>query len=70
MSIHYSTLGDIVVPDIILPQGQSWLIQRMQKLHYQSNNKGVCFGISCMIIQATLVNDFHKFYPYFLTTVK
>lgn len=44
-----------------LPQGQTWLIYRMQALGYEIDKKGMCFGIAHMAIQSLLVGEFDAF---------
>jgi uncharacterized protein len=40
---------------------QDWFIERMQKLGYKPDSKGVCFGIAHMGMQAVLANDIETF---------
>jgi hypothetical protein len=45
----------------MLPKGQDWIISRMKKMGYPSDDGGVCFGIAIMAMQAFLVNDLKTF---------
>lgn len=45
----------------ILPNEQSWLIDRMIALGYPADQGGVCFGIAQMAKQAILANDLKTF---------
>src|SRR3990167_612271 len=42
---------------VSLPQGQEWLIECMQKLGYQADPRGVCFGVAHMGMQAILAEE-------------
>lgn len=41
---------------------QKWLLDRMTTLGYKPNPLGACFGVSHMAMQASLANEFQKFY--------
>lgn len=41
----------------MLPNGQTWFIERMEKEGYKPDPSGVCFGLSAMGIQALLVDE-------------
>ena len=42
---------------VSLPRGQAWFIERMQKLGYQADPWGVCFGVAHMGVQAILAEE-------------
>jgi ankyrin repeat protein len=44
-----------------LDRGQNWLINKMLFLGYESNEKGICFGVTHMALQAILLDDFATF---------
>lgn len=46
---------------IDLPADQDWLIDRMRKLGYRSNEGGICFGVALMWTQALLADDLNTF---------